>query len=106
MREHYSDYEERVFCRSCDATLGFFDRTCRRCGAGPWGTFKREVGRWRYDGPWWFPWSRKTWVGGKDDDNGEWFTVLVGKGGETMEIEGRVRMVPGFDAVGYVEIQR
>lgn len=61
----YGPYIERAICSECSYVFeGDRGAPCPTCGYSPWhcgwGFHPEQVGRWLYEGPWY--WRSKTWV--------------------------------------------
>lgn len=68
----YGTYIERAWCRECEYVFdGARSGPCPSCGYSSWecgrGFHTNVVGRWYYEGPWWWPWFKKTWVNRGDE---------------------------------------
>lgn len=73
----FGPYIERDLCGRCEY-VGDFPRggPCPRCGYHPWSVFGQfhyqQIGRWKYEGPWWWPFGKRTWVPhGEGEPEGE-----------------------------------
>ena len=62
MSASYGPWTRRLVCLECHHRWESGRVVCPHCGrekhyGHPW-----EVGRWKWLGPWWFPWIHREWV--------------------------------------------